>query len=609
MTTKKKQKLRNNEYYNTQHVFDELYAKSFKDYKFTHLMELITSETNIELAFRNIKKNKGSLTAGANKTTILNVQSEFNDELVEHIRKKFKNYFPHKVKRVDIPKHDGKTRPLGIPSIEDRLIQQCIKQILEPICEAKFYKHSYGFRPNRNTHHALARCNFLAYKGFHYVVDIDIKGFFDNVDHGKLLKQLWSLGIQDKQLICIISKMLKAPILMPDGKTSKPDKGTPQGGILSPLLSNIVLNELDWWIVSQWEGYPSHSNYKRNGDKLEALKKSKMKQIFLVRYADDFKIFCKDYQTAQKIFIATKSWLKERLKLEISTEKSKIVNLKKEHSDFLGFKFKVKKKKGKFVTQSNMSNKAKKAAIENIKDSVREFKKNKDANEVIKFNSKILGLHNYYKVATNVSVDFKDIAYLVKRTLYNSTKDMRSKDGHISKTFIKYYGKYKYKIIYLNKVALFPINGISYKTAMNFQQDICNYTEIGRQKIHNTVKDINMYILQYLMGNPIKSQTVEYNDNRISLYVGQKGKCYVTGINLEIGFMDAHHKIPKSQEGTDAYDNLVFINSFIHKIIHATNIETVKKYSKKFVLGDKELKRINKLRKLVGNKELIGIDL
>ena len=120
MTTKKKQKLRNNEYYNTQHVFDELYAKSFKDYKFTHLMELITSETNIELAFRNIKKNKGSLTAGANKTTILNVQSEFNDELVEHIRKKFKNYFPHKVKRVDIPKHDGKTRPLGIPSIEDR---------------------------------------------------------------------------------------------------------------------------------------------------------------------------------------------------------------------------------------------------------------------------------------------------------------------------------------------------------------------------------------------------------------------------------------------------------------------------------------------------------
>ena len=118
-----------------------------------------------------------------------------------------------------------------------RICQQCIKQVLEPICEAKFYNYSYGFRPNRNTHHAIAKCySLINRQSLHYVVDIDIKGFFDNVNHGKLIKQMWSLGIRDKNLICIISKMLKAEIQGIGIQT----KGTPQGGILSPLLSNIV---------------------------------------------------------------------------------------------------------------------------------------------------------------------------------------------------------------------------------------------------------------------------------------------------------------------------------------------------------------------------------
>lgn len=117
---------------------------------------------------------------------------------------------------------------VAVPTIEDRLIQQCILQVMEPICEAKFHKHSYGFRPNRNTHHAISRFRFLAFTvKLEYVVDIDIKGFFDNVDHSKLLKQIWSLGIHDKNLLCVISKLLKAPI---QGE-GVPSKGTPQGGL------------------------------------------------------------------------------------------------------------------------------------------------------------------------------------------------------------------------------------------------------------------------------------------------------------------------------------------------------------------------------------------
>ena len=184
-------------------------------------------------------------------------------EILERIQNKFRFYTPKPVRRKDILKPNGKTRPLGIPTIADRLVQQCILQVLEPICEAKFHERNNGFRPNRSAEHALAQCyRMIQIQHLHFVVDIDIKGFFDNVNHSKLIRQIWSMGIRDKKLICVIKQMLKAPIVMPDGTIVKPDKGTPQGGILSPILANIVLNELDWWISSQWETMPTHTQYK-----------------------------------------------------------------------------------------------------------------------------------------------------------------------------------------------------------------------------------------------------------------------------------------------------------------------------------------------------------
>lgn len=609
MTTKK-QKIRNNEYYNIQEMFDDLYDKSKnKKLKFKNLMQYVLDERNIELAYRNIKKNKGSKTKGTNSKTIVDISTMETEEVVNYVRKRLINYQPQKVRRVEIPKANGSKRPLGIPTIEDRLIQQCILQVLEPICEAKFYNHNYGFRPNRSAHNAVGRAMYLANKAkLEYVVDIDIKGFFDNVNHSKLLKQMWSMRIQDKNLICIIGKMLKAPI---EG-IGVPNKGTPQGGILSPLLSNIVLNELDWWIADQWESFETNHNYDRidsrnntiiKSHKYRVLRKSKMKEIYIVRYADDFKIFCKNYEMAKKIYIATKNWLSERLQLEIITEKSKIVNLNKNYSEFLGFRMKLmKKNKGK-VIKSRMSEKSIKKVKEKIKEKIDGLNENTSIS-ANKYNATILGVHNYYKVATHVNRDFRKINHQVSKNLFNQTKNIKTKISKYSQSFMKFYGNYNGKFIGIQGIALYPIYGVTTKTIYNFKQETCNYTEKGRELIHQNLKKISWRDLQYLMENPKVNESIEYNDNRISLYVGQNGLCAITKEPLDIENMDCHHKIPKYLGGTDEYQNLILVTREVHILIHATREETINKILQNLKIGQTGIKKINKLRKLVGNNEI-----
>ncbi len=517
------------------------------------------------------------------------------EELVAYVRKRLENFQPHAVRRVEIPKPDGRIRPLGIPTMEDRIIQQCIKQVLEPICEAKFYKHSYGFRPNRSAHHAVARAMFLANQaGYCFVADIDIKGFFDNVNHGKLLKQLWTLGIRDKRLLCVLSKMLKAPI---QGEGT-PTKGVPQGGILSPLLANVVLNELDWWIASQWEEFPLRQRYQ---SRPYYKGKGTLKRVFLVRYADDFKLFCKTRNDAEQLFEATKQWLGERLGLEASSEKSRIVNLKKGYSEFLGFKLKLHPKSGKWVLKSHMTDKAQEKCKETIRDAIRLIGRKPNQWSVMRFNAAVLGLHEYYKIATNVYIDFDRIAFDVRKALLCRTKSHRNKTGLQSKAFQKFYGEFTGKIFYVAKLALYPVNGVKTSPPMCFSQEICNYTERGRAKIHEMQKAISPYILQKLMEHPIQGQSTELNDNRISLYIAQRGKCAVCKEPLVLGNMVVHHILPRADGGKDNYANLILVTEEVHRLIHATDPEIIRKYLQKLECCNFDRKKLNKLRVLAGN--------
>ncbi|NLP52182.1 group II intron reverse transcriptase/maturase [Bacillus sp. RO1] len=595
MTKEKKTKLRHSEYYSTQEKQDELYSRSLNNNNFYNLIELMSNENNIRLAYRNIKRNKGSKTPGTDGLTIKDIQCLSIETVISTVKSKFDRYTPHSVRRVFIDKPNGDKRPLGIPTIWDRIFQQCILQILEPICEAKFHKHSYGFRPNRSTHHAIARMNDLINKGKkHYCVDVDIKGFFDNVNHGKLLKQIWSLGIRDKALLCIISRLLKAEI----ESEGKPTKGTPQGGILSPLLSNIVLNELDWWISNQWETFKTRRTYRTEKNKYAPLKKTGLKECFIIRYADDFKIMCSNYHTAQRIFHATIDFLESRLALEISAEKSKVINLKKKGSEFLGVKIKATQKGKKFVAQSKMTEKAKEKAKTLIKSQIKKIKDKPDAETVWNYNAVVMGIQNYYSVATFITIDLAEINYSIRTVLHNRLREnlAEANQDHMTKTLKKRYGKYKPKLWRIQGMVLVPIYAQRNKPAMNFSQDTCNYTANGRTKIHKGLKCVSRETLKLLAKSYIRGTSIEYNDNRISKFVAQYGKCFILKDELHINEIHCHHITPKEFGGDDSYHNLTIVHKDIHKLIHLKDKDKITHILKNLSLNKEQLAKLNKLR-------------
>lgn len=633
MPKKKEQKklcidsLRHNEYYDMQSAFDNLYEQSTKNSVFDNLVDLILEENNILLAYRNIKSNEGSKTPGTDKLTIKDIAKLPPSEVVEKVRFFVRGsqhgYRPRAVRRKEIPKPNGKTRPLGIPCIWDRLIQQCIKQIMEPICEAKFSENSYGFRPNRSVEHAIARTHrMLQLSHLYYVIEFDIKSFFDNVDHSKLIRQIWALGIHDKELIWIIKRILKAPIRMPDGSIVVPDKGTPQGGILSPLLANIVLNELDHWVESQWQYSDITDKYSKKlqpngtfgrGHGYRGMRAyTKLKEMWIIRYADDFRIFCSNAEDANKTKIAVELWLKERLRLDISEEKTRIIDVRKKPMEFLGFSIGVhrKKKGSKYVVESHISSKTLKDKSEKLANQVKEFcsSPNTDAEvrAVVVYNSMVLGMQNYYKHATRVAHDLSRVQQRVYRIMYNrlntqTENRLRKKGRPLSEIEKQKFGKSKsLRYIAGSNEPIYPIGYIQHCPPKSYNRRICEYTPEGRTRIYEKL-GINYSMMRQLMNQKLYNRSIEYYDNRISLYCAQWGKCHVLGRDfLSIDDIHCHHKIAVENGGKDEFSNLVLVDKDVHKLLHSKKLETIKFYLDLLRINATMLRKVNALRQKLG---------
>ena len=272
------------------------------------LINEIMSYRNILEAVKQVKSNKGA--PGVDKMTVDEIES-YIKEHYEEIREQVltKKYKPQSVRRVYIPKANGKTRPLGIPTVVDRVIQQAISQVLSPIYENYFSDYSYGFRPNRDCHKAMNKVLEYINEGYTYIIDVDIEKYFDTVNHDKLISILRE-RMNDSTTLHLIRSFLKAGV-MENGFISPNIEGVPQGGPLSPLLSNIYLDKLD--------------------------KELEYRGLRFVRYADDFNIFVKSKDSAKRVKESVASWLERKLFLKVNAEKTKIV--RPNDSEFLGFGF------------------------------------------------------------------------------------------------------------------------------------------------------------------------------------------------------------------------------------------------------------------------------
>ncbi len=622
--------LRHAEYYDLVPTFDELYAKSSRKEEFKDLMGLILSRQNIMLAYRELKANEGSMTPGTDGLRIIDIRKMKEEEVVQKVRSIVKGgkdgYTPRCVRRKSIPKPNGTLRPLGIPCIWDRLIQQCIKQVLEPICEAKFSNNSHGFRPNHSVENAIAsEYRMIQMQKLYFVVEFDIKGFFDNVNHSKLIKQLWAMNIHDKKLIYVIKRILKAPILLENGEIIQPTTGTPQGGIISPLLANVVLNELDHWIESQWQENPVTKKYTArvndSGSPImshayRAMRNTGLKEMYIIRYADDFRILCKKREDAVKVMISVTKWLKERLKLDISPEKTKVVDVRNRYTEFLGFKIKAYLKGNKYVLKSHICDKASKRIEQNLKEQAKNIARPREHYKVIDevkiYNSMVMGIQNYYSIATNISIDCGQLGYSVDKTLKDRL-GTNPKTGRIKKTGrvlttveIERYGKtaqlrYEAK----SHEPIYPLAYIKFRKPMSCGREVCSYTANGRTRIHDML-EVNVSLLHDLMKTTVTTDSIELADNRLSLYTAQGGKCAVSGKEfIVVEDIHCHHKHPKKWHGGDRYRNLVLVTETVHKLIHSYDNNEVKELIIKASITDKtQFEKLNELRKKAGRKPI-----
>jgi len=408
-------------------------AKRERSYKFYVLYDKIFLGYVLTESYKRTKANNG--TPGIDGQRFADIEKygreKFLDEIGEELRKR--TYKPKAVKRVWIEKANGGKRPLGIPTIKDRVVQQACKMVIEPILEADNSETSYGFRPKRSAKDAINEILKNLKTGKHCVYDADLSKYFDTIPHDKLIIALKE-RIADPRVIYLIRLWLKAPIVEEDGKYTggkKSKKGTPQGGVISPLLANTYLNLLDR-IVNSPKGY-----YRKRG-------------ITMIRYADDFILMSK-YMNREAVKKVDRYI--ERMGLRINTEKSRLINAKESPFDFLGFTIRYDRSilfEGKRFWNIKPKAESEKKVRQKINQKLKEIGHYSAEKVVSELNPIIRGWMNYYKIerVSNTQVAFRKLEdYLRNRLLlYYNRKSQRKTRLYGQKAFdklVKEYGLIK----------------------------------------------------------------------------------------------------------------------------------------------------------------------
>jgi RNA-directed DNA polymerase len=321
-------------------------------------------------AFSKVERNRGA--PGPDGLTVVAMR-EHLDEWLPKLTNALQSggtYTPGEIRRVWIPKASGGQRGLGIPNVIDRVVQEAVRQVLEPLYEPAFHRSSHGFRPGRSCHTAVAEAVEYVNEGYEWVVDLDLEKFFDRVNHQRLMSKL-AQRVQDKSLLVLIGRMLKAKVLLPDGVVVATDEGVPQGGPLSPLLSNIVLDELD-------------NELERRGHRF-------------VRYADDANIYVRSERAGQRVMASIKQFIEKRLRLKVNEQKSAVARPEERH--FVGFRLRREPLDGQVEVMLSVRSK------ERIEESIREHTLRSGGGSlsacILRLNAYVRGWVGFFGICTN----------------------------------------------------------------------------------------------------------------------------------------------------------------------------------------------------------------
>jgi len=395
-----------------------LAAKSDSKRRFHALFDKVYRMDILLEAWKRVKANGGA--GGIDKVTIADVEADGVERFLQEIQQELRTgkYHPKAVRRTYIPKGNGEQRPLGIPIIKDRVIQMAVKIVIEPLFEADFKECSYGFRPKRSAHQALDRIRKDTAKKGWWIVDADIKGYFNNINHKKLMLMV-KQRISDRRIHKMIWKWLKAGV-MENGELTESKLGSPQGGVISPLLANIYLHYFD----CKWEYHFKHLGK-------------------LIRYCDDFVVICRTKKEAEHVLKAVKS-IMGRLELELHSEKTRLVSMwdGKEGFDFLGFHHRRKTTEtsgGQKFSETHQF--PSKKAMQKMRDNIKWVFASRstlllDVRKMIEIlNPKIIGMRNYYGLKNAGKQLNKIDWYIIKKfTLwYNYKTQNRRRYAGISK--------------------------------------------------------------------------------------------------------------------------------------------------------------------------------
>lgn len=562
-----------------------------KDSNFTGILEIIASEPNIVTAIHKIKSNKGSRTAGIDGKIMDDYLTKGYDEVLQEVRNNLYDYQPEMVRRIWIPKPDrSEKRPLGIPIIIDRIIQECVRKVLEPIAEGQFFEHSYGFRPMRSADMAVARIKRINWTSkCYWAVEGDIKGFFNNIDHNVMIRSLWNLGIRDKRVLCIIKQMLKAGVM---NECRVSERGTPQGGILSPLLANVYLNRFDNYMTGDFERKKLRKPHSRRDGELTAMRNhSNLKTCYYIRYADDWVILTDSKENAERLKYKAKRYLQDALKLELSDEKTLITNVCSRPVRFLGVEIKLYNKNGRLVNRVSPDRNRFKQKMVNLSRElfflrkISTMDKNRLVQNITRVNAIILGLINYYSMCDQISVAVRKYAWLLKYTAYKSLKRHGGKwvradqvsnliglhRGHRAHIpAVEYNGMW---------IGITDINFAKWNNPRCKNQAENPFTPEGRALYNKRMyrkgllvrtdevnsSDHAWYIR--MSKNPLYN--FEYFMNRPYTYNRDKGKCKICGGIVDPNEARFHHvnpELPGNQR--NKVKNLITVHDYCHKLIH-----------------------------------------